>query len=173
MKATRTLEEIERETVTYVKAVVERWDGNSSAAARELGKSRGWIRGFLDRAEAKSAARRILHVEDDVAVLRATRRVLRSRGHAIVEAPTRASALELLPKGFDLVLLDIGLPDGSGVDVARAASRTPLAPRFVALSGKVTAAERVALEQLGVAQFVTKPCPVEELLLVIDRVMAA
>ena len=175
VKATRTVADIEHEKLEYVKAVVARCNGKLTHAARELETSRGWLRAFLDRAVRDKSAtrRRILHVEDEAAVRRATRRVLRSRGHDIVEAPTLATALELLPTGFDLVLLDIGLPDGSGVDFARAASKTPPAPRIVTMSGKATEQDQAELRQLGVAHFVSKPCPVEELLLAIDRVMAA
>lgn len=138
VKVTRTLGDMEREKLAYVKSVFERWNGNSSAAARELGTSRGGLRGMLRRAARAAAPRptyRILHVEDDAVVRRATSQILRSLGHDIVGAPTLAAAFELLISGFDLVLLDIGLPDGSGVDVARTASKTAPAPRIVAMSG--------------------------------------
>lgn len=117
--------------------------------------------------------RRILLVEDDVAVRNGIRRALRSTGHTIVEAPTLAAALELLPTGFDLVLLDVGLPDGSGIDVAVAASKSVPAPLIVAMSGQATAQEAFGLAQLGVVQFVTKPFSVDQLLRAIERITEA
>lgn len=113
---------------------------------------------------------RILLVEDDEALRLAIRRALRSTGHEIVEADTLASALVLLPTGFDLVLLDVRLPDGSGVDLAAAASKTLPAPLIVALSGEATAQEAFALAQLGVVQFVSKPFSLDQLLQAIEHV---
>ena len=113
---------------------------------------------------------RILLVEDDTALRSSIRRALRVTGHTIIEAGTLAAGLALLPAGFDLVLLDIRLPDGSGVDLARAASMRLPAPLVVVLSGEASAQEAFALAQLGVVQFVSKPFLPEELLHAIKQV---
>lgn len=114
--------------------------------------------------------RRILLVDDDEWVRRAIRSGLGSMGHDIVEAGTVASALELLPSGFDLVLLDIRLPDGSGMDVATAASSAVPAPLIVVLSGEATAPEAFGLAQLGAIRFLAKPFSLEQLLTAIANV---
>ncbi|HEX7604567.1 MAG TPA: response regulator [Polyangiaceae bacterium] len=116
---------------------------------------------------------RILLVEDDQALRASIRRGLRSTGHEIVEADTLASALALLPTGFDLVLLDVRLPDGSGAELAAVASRMLPAPLVVVLSGEATAQEAFTLAQVGVVQFMPKPFSIRELLLAIEHAAAS
>lgn len=87
-----------------------------------------------------------------------------------MEADTLASGAALLPTGFDLVLLDVRLPDGSGVNLAAIAAQMLPAPLVVALSGEATAQEAFALAQLGVVQFVSKPFSLDELLHAIEQV---
>lgn len=101
------------------------------------------------------------------------RQVLVASGREIVEAGSVASALELLPSGFDLVLLDIGLPDGSGVDVAAAASKWLPAPLIIVLSGEATPQEAFALAQFGVVRFLSKPCSPRKLMLAVEHVTRA
>jgi two-component system, response regulator RegA len=116
---------------------------------------------------------RILLVEDDQALRASIRRGLRATGHELVEAGTLAAGLALLATGFDLVLLDVGLPDGSGADLAVAASRMLPAPLVVALSGDATAQEAFTLAQVGVVLFVPKPFSIEELLQAIEHAAAS
>ncbi|HEY4219872.1 MAG TPA: response regulator, partial [Myxococcota bacterium] len=62
----------------------------------------------------------VLVVEDDPQMRRFLRTALISNGFRIVEAETAAEALALAPgHNPDLVLLDLGLPDGDGIDVTR------------------------------------------------------
>ena len=117
--------------------------------------------------------RRVLLVEDDVALRSAVARALRATGKEIEEAKTCAEALAALERGFDLVLLDVRLPDGSGVRVAeKAAAMTP-APLIVVSSGEASAQEAFTLAQLGVVQFVSKPFSLDELIAAIDLVQTA
>lgn len=124
----------------------------------------------MSESSATRPIRRILLVEDDAKVRREIRRALCPTGHELVEAPTVAEAIAHLPSGFDLVLLDVRLPDGSGVDVAAAVSKTLPAPLIVALSGAASAEEAFGLAQYGVLQFMSKPFSVEHLLQVIEHV---
>ena len=64
---------------------------------------------------------RVLLVEDDVRVAAALASALRRRGYEVVHCATAADALAAEPA--DLVLLDLGLPDGDGIDVCRALRR--------------------------------------------------
>ena len=60
-------------------------------------------------------ALRILLVEDDLATLGVIDRLLRRRGHEVTTAESVAAAPEAGGRGeFDLVVSDIGLPDGTG-----------------------------------------------------------
>lgn len=106
--------------------------------------------------------RRVLLVEDE-AVLRAFMRCnLERRGVEVTEAGTVADALALSAANRpDLIVLDIGLPDGSGWDVLRElrASRS-LPPTIVTSAGQVV---RERLLQFGITAFLPKPFAIEDL----------
>lgn len=123
--------------------------------------------GPVTKSSASRKIRRILVVEDDPKVRAGVRRAL--PGYDIVEAGTLASALQLLAEGCDLVLLDIGLPDGSGVDVAVAASKARPAPLILPMTGEATGAEGYGLSKLGAVGFLSKPFSVEQLRRAIRR----
>ncbi len=114
--------------------------------------------------------RRVLLVDDDEALRSAVARALRSNGRTIEAVGTVGAAIEALERGFDLVLLDVRLPDGSGVRVAEAASSMQPSPLIVVVSGEASAPEAFTLAQLGVVQFVTKPFSLDELVAAIDLV---
>ena len=66
------------------------------------------------------AGERILVVEDDRAVARGLEYALQADGYAVLTAPTAARALELARTADPhLALLDVRLPDGSGLDICR------------------------------------------------------
>lgn len=109
----------------------------------------------------------ILLVEDDPALRQAFRLLLEDAGYAVAEAGTAAAALASVaadPPG--LVLLDLGLPDRPGLEVARTLSGTPATAHIpiVALTGRVGAAERRACMEAGCRQYLTKPVELRELL---------
>lgn len=68
---------------------------------------------------AELAPYRVLLVEDDPAVARGLARLLMARGLS-VDVATSCAAARALPGPFDLAILDLELPDGLGVDLARA-----------------------------------------------------
>jgi DNA-binding NarL/FixJ family response regulator len=63
------------------------------------------------------AALQVLVLEDDPLVRRGLSRALRVAGHVVV-AVERCSGVRDLARGFDVAILDLELPDGSGVEVA-------------------------------------------------------
>ena len=110
-------------------------------------------------------------MEDDPLLRAALRRALRSRDvEHVEEAGTVADGTRLLSAGFDLLVLDVRLPDGSGVSLAEAALALEPAPLIIVLSGEASAAEAFRLAQLGVMKFVSKPLSLDELSTVLDLV---
>ena len=72
------------------------------------------------RDASPSASLRILLVEDDETTLSLMARLLRRLGHVVTTASTLAGGLDAFETGeFDLVISDLGLPDGSGLDLLR------------------------------------------------------
>ncbi len=67
---------------------------------------------------------RILVVDDDPAILRAVGRALAGRGYAVSTAVDAASALVAARSGHpEVILLDLVLPDGDGIDLCRTIRR--------------------------------------------------
>ena len=104
----------------------------------------------------------ILVVEDETAIIEPLAEALEREGFEPIVAGTVADALarakELLP---DLVLLDIGLPDGSGLDVCRELRKTSDVP-VIMLTAHGSEADRVAGLELGADDYVVKPFSARE-----------
>ena len=69
-----------------------------------------------------AAPKRILVVDDDPAICRAYSELLSANGYEVMTAGSRAEALEAVSRSggsIDALILDIGLPDADGADVAR------------------------------------------------------
>lgn len=109
----------------------------------------------------------ILLVEDDPLLRHAFRLLLEDAGYTVHEAGTAADAIaqasDCIP---DLVLLDMGLPDRPGIEVARHLTSTPAtsAIRVVALTGRAGTIERDACLAAGCSHFLTKPIEPRELI---------
>jgi DNA-binding NarL/FixJ family response regulator len=100
----------------------------------------------------------ILLVDDDDAFRSLTVGMLRAAGHDYVyEAKTVAGALQaavaLRP---DVALVDIGLPDGDGFEVAGEIAKLAGAPRVVLISANADAADAAAAQRVGAIGFVAK-----------------
>ncbi len=103
------------------------------------------------------SSRRLLLVEDHLATLAALTRALSNDGHAVATATSVADALALAgTTQFDLAICDIGLPDGSGLELMRQLrGRHQL--RGIALSGFGTDEDRAASQAAGFYLHLVKP----------------
>lgn len=107
---------------------------------------------------------RILLVEDDKDLSFITKRLMESRGFEVMTAATIAQAQTLLQqRSFDLILLDLMLPDGDGTQLCEDIRRTSVCPIiFVScLSDNLT---KVSALQMGGDDYITKPVDHEELI---------
>ncbi len=109
---------------------------------------------------AVAPSRRILLVDDDAAVRRTLAALLRASGQEVIEAESGAAALTCLKTtSVDLVFTDLGMPEVTGWDVARAAkARRPDLP-VVLLTGWGDQAALEAPLGAGVDRVLTKPVP--------------
>lgn len=107
---------------------------------------------------------RFLLVEDNVDLATAVVDCLALDGHAIDHAEDLASAQACIDAAdYDLILLDIMLPDGDGRDFLarhrRAENRTPV----IVLTARSQVSDRVGLLDLGADDYITKPFDFSEL----------
>lgn len=117
---------------------------------------------------------RVLVVEDDLSLARATRRVLLERDGCEVElAHDVASAEASLRRSvFDVVVSDYELPDGTGADVLRSARQLqPDAPRLLVTSHTEWSAAARAVNEGEVFRVLEKPVPPEALHATIDEAL--
>ena len=123
-----------------------------------------------------AAAPLVLVVEDSDAIRAAFTILLEESGYAVAAAANGAEALRLAERRApDLVLLDLGLPDLPGLDVARrlkagaATARVPI----VALTGRDDPADRAALMSAGCAAYLVKPVDTQQLIQSLPRYIAS
>lgn len=106
----------------------------------------------------------VLVVDDEPEILRTLHITLRARGYDVRLARTGAEALAAATlEPPDVVILDLGLPDGDGTDVIRRLRTWSTAPILV-LSGRTDSADKVDALDAGADDYVTKPFGMDELL---------
>jgi DNA-binding response OmpR family regulator len=108
---------------------------------------------------------RVLLVEDDGPIAEPLVRALRRDGHEATLASTGGDALEAARRsGFDLVVLDLGLPDVDGIDVCRQLRRLDHDLPIVILTARSEELDTIVGLDAGADDYVTKPFRVGELL---------
>lgn len=113
---------------------------------------------------------RVLVVEDDGGVRRVIERGLRLAGHAPTFAEDVASARATWTDGaFDLVLLDVMLPDGDGIDLLAERRNGGDAVPVVLLSAREEADLRERASMAGATDYLQKPFAYEALLACVTR----
>ncbi|KIX14114.1 sigma-54-dependent transcriptional regulator [Dethiosulfatarculus sandiegensis] len=115
---------------------------------------------------------RLLLVDDDPGSLAVLEVLLSGEGHELVTATDGAQALEALTRGgLDLALVDIGLPDISGLEVLkRAAAISPGTP-VIMVTANTSVDSAVESLRSGAADYVAKPVEREELLATVRRLL--
>jgi CheY-like chemotaxis protein len=112
----------------------------------------------------------ILHVEDDPLGAELVRRILKRRpAIEVVSASTGAAALSLVTEhDVQLVLLDMRLPDASGVEILERLRADPTTVNLpvVVLSGDTSSSAALAA---GASDYLVKPCDMAQLLAMVDR----
>ena len=107
---------------------------------------------------------RVLAVDDEPPILRTLAANLRARGYDVDLAPTGEAALELAARHQpDVVILDLGLPGISGLEVIRGLRGWTDTP-IIILSAREAQADKVAALDAGADDYVTKPFGMDELL---------
>jgi two-component system KDP operon response regulator KdpE len=111
-----------------------------------------------------SAKTSVLVVDDEVAILRFLKPALEANNYEMASAGSVAEAIKrIAAETPDIVLLDLGLPDGDGKDVIRRAREWSDVP-IIVLSAREREAEKIESLDLGADDYVNKPFNVGELM---------
>lgn len=169
------------------KAVAEMHGGTLTAASDGVGKGARFTLTLPTVSHAANAAApacrciappaqgqrslRILLVEDHADTLKLMTRLVESMGHNVVGASDKASAIQAATgEAFDLVISDIGLPDGSGLDLMRELRGIDHGLRGIAVTGHGMSDDMARSADAGFAAHITKPVELAELEAVIRQV---
>jgi signal transduction histidine kinase/ActR/RegA family two-component response regulator len=122
-------------------------------------------------AHHEDGAARILVVEDDPRVSRATVNALSELGHAPVAVASGRAALDRLDEdsGFDLMITDVVMPEMTGVELAREVADRHPALRILFVTGYV--GEAGSVDELAGTELLRKPFTVAQLAAAIDRAL--
>jgi two-component system KDP operon response regulator KdpE len=107
---------------------------------------------------------RVLVVDDEPAILKFLKPALEANDYDVVSAATAAEAVKRIAKDVpEVVVLDLGLPDGDGKDVIREVRQWSRVP-IIVLSAREREAEKIEALDLGADDFVNKPFGIGELM---------
>lgn len=111
-----------------------------------------------------SSAIKVLVVDDEPPIRKLLRVGLGAEGYAVIEAPNgREGISRLAAEKPDIVILDLGLPDMSGLDLLARWRSEKIAQPILILSSRTDEAGIVKALDLGADDYVTKPFGVREL----------
>jgi two-component system, NtrC family, response regulator AtoC len=113
----------------------------------------------------------ILIVDDDHLVRWSISERLKAEGHSVLEAATGREALEALPRGVEVVLLDCQLPDVDGFDVLREIRELDREIAVIMLTAEASIDTAVEAMKRGAYHFANKPFNVNDLVPLIDRAL--
>ena len=116
----------------------------------------------------------ILIVEDNEKNMKLARDILQVKGYSTLEAITGQDGVRLAKeKKPDLVLMDIQLPDISGIEAFRQLRADPqtAAIPVVALTASVTPTDRTQINQAGFSAFLGKPIDLKDFLATVKRLV--
>jgi len=114
----------------------------------------------------------ILIIDDDKAVCRTLSAFVKSMGHKATSAYRLRSGLEQVSKNaFELIFLDINLPDGDGLNAIAKIKSMPNPPEIVVITGAGNKnGAKIAIET-GAWDYIQKPCGMDDIRLLVTRVL--
>jgi DNA-binding NtrC family response regulator len=122
------------------------------------------------RLHAPGHESRVLVVDDDPLVRETLRDALGEAGYHVLDVPSGEEALRLLAEDhFDVVLLDLNLPQMSGMGVLSALPSLHTDARFITMTAHGSVESAVQAMKLGAYDYIRKPFDVDELLLLVRR----
>jgi DNA-binding NtrC family response regulator len=117
------------------------------------------------------AIEKILVVDDEPFITKSISETLRRKRYSVSTADSLAKAERLLKRdSFDIMLLDVNLPDGKGTDLLERLSVLPQKPLIVMMSGAATLESAIACIRFGAFDYLLKPFCLSQLDVLVKKV---
>ena len=117
--------------------------------------------------------KRILIVDDEQSMREVLAILLKKEGFDVLTAGSRAEAAAALARGaVDMILTDVRLPDGDGIEILRHVKAAAPETVVIVMTAYGTSADAVAALKLGAFDYLFKPFDVDELRIVIRDALA-
>lgn len=130
--------------------------------------------GKVEPMDCSSDRYQALVVDDEADTREVVGEILKRSGHDVYEASTIGKCRELMShQVIDLVLLDINLPDGSGLEYLAEIGEKYPAVKVIVIAGCATVSDTIDAMRGGVADVVTKPFDNDELIERVDAVLTS
>lgn len=115
--------------------------------------------------------KKIMVVEDDPVLGKLLTNKF-SEEHEVTLFTNKLSAMAKLKEGmlFDLIILDVGLPDGSGFEIAELIKTSKLKVPFIFLTAQADANSRLQGYEMGADEYIPKPFHLKELVIKVEHI---
>ncbi len=114
----------------------------------------------------------ILVIDDEVSILSSLQGILEDEGYSVRTTDSGEKGLNLMKdQNFDLILLDIWLPEMNGIDVLEKIKSGEDSPQVVMISGHGTIETAVQATKLGAYDFLEKPLSLEKVVLTVENAL--
>ncbi len=115
--------------------------------------------------------RKILIIDDETAIGTGCKRVLEKENHEVTyEQNARSGLKESLTGMYDLILLDLLLPEIEGMEILRTLKSKGITSEVIIITGYATVQTAVEAIKLGAADYISKPFSPDELIIHVDKV---
>jgi DNA-binding NtrC family response regulator len=116
---------------------------------------------------------RILVIDDESVICDACRLVLAEKGHLVDLCLTGKTGLLALERGtYDLILLDMKLPDIDGTEILKIVGEKATAPLVIVMTGYSTMSNALQAMRLGAVDYLAKPFTDDELVEAVEKLFA-
>ena len=113
---------------------------------------------------------KILIVDDNKTFLSQMKKYLTLKNFDVDVAYRGKDALKMLTKGYDDVLVDLKIPDISGIEIMREARRKGIKTNFIVITGYGEVESAVEAMKLGAIDYIQKPFDMDKLLKILDKI---
>jgi len=119
-----------------------------------------------------SGSSRILVIDDERSLREFLTILLEQEGYQVSTAESVATGIELLhDQTFDLVMCDLKLPDGTGLEVLADARKNHVDSPFIIITAHTTPQHALEALRAGAAEYLSKPFNVEDLKLILNKLL--